>query len=59
MGEVEAEVLINNVAPRIAVLIVKTLRHKLTKVLADEIVDTLAERLAHADGDTWLRQLLR
>ena len=32
MGEVEAEVLINNVAARIAVLRVKTLRHKLTKV---------------------------
>ena len=52
MGEVEAEVLINNVAARIAVLRVKTLRHKVTKVKADEIVDTLAERLAHLQMET-------
>ena len=32
VGEVEAELLVNKVAPRIAVVRCKTLRHKLTEV---------------------------
>ena len=47
VGEMEGEVLVNKVAPRIAMVTVKTLRDKLTEVWAEAMVDTLAERLAH------------
>ena len=47
MGKAAAEVLVNKVAPTIAVVTVRTLGDKVTKVQADAMIETLAERLAH------------
>ena len=49
MGKAAAEVLVNKVAPTIAVVTVRTLGDKLTKVQAEAMIETLAERLAHLE----------
>ena len=46
MDEVKAELLVNKVANRIALIRVTTLRQKVTEVMAEAMVDTLTERLA-------------
>ena len=43
----EADVLVNKVAGRLALLRLKTLRDKLTEIKVEAIVDTLSERLGH------------
>lgn len=49
VGKAAAEVLVNKVAPTIAVVTVRTLGDKLTKVQAGAMTETLAERLAHLE----------
>ena len=52
VGEVDAEVLLNKVASSKAVVRVSTLADKLTKLYANAISDTLAERLLNLDINT-------
>ena len=43
VGEVEADVLVNKVAGRLALLRLRTLADKLTEIKAEAMVDTLSE----------------
>ena len=52
VGEVEADVLVNKVARRLALLRLRTLGDKLTDIKAEAMVDTLAERLGHLEIET-------
>ena len=52
VGEVDPEVLLNKVASSKAVVRVSTLADKLTKLYANAISDTLAERLLNLDIKT-------
>ena len=52
VGQVEADVLVNKVAPRIALLRLRTLADKLTEMKAEAMVDTLAKKLAHLESKT-------
>lgn len=45
----EADVLVNKVARRLALLRLRTLADKLTEIKAEAMVDTLAERLGHLE----------
>lgn len=49
VGKAAAEVLVNKVAPMIAVVTVRTLGEKLTKVQAEAMIETLPKRLAHLE----------
>ena len=51
-GEVEADVLVNKVARRLALLRLRTLGDKLTEIKAEAMVDTLVERLGHLEIET-------
>ena len=52
VGEVEADVLVNKVARRLALLKLSTLGDKLTDIKAKAMVDKLAERLGHLQIET-------
>lgn len=52
LGEVKAEVLVNKVAPRKALLRLRTLADKLTEMKAEAMVNTLAKKLAHLEIKT-------
>ena len=47
VGKAAAELLVDKVAPIIAVVTVRTLKEKLTKVQTEAFIETLPERLAH------------
>ena len=49
VGEVEGDVLVNNVVRRLALLRLRTLGDKLTEIKVDAMVDTLSERLGHLE----------
>ena len=52
VGEVEADVLVNKVARRLALLKLSTLADKLTDIKAKAMVDTLAEKLGQLQIET-------
>ena len=52
VGEVEADVLVNKVARRLALLRLRTLADKLTDIKAKAMVHKLAERLGHLEIET-------
>ena len=52
VGEVEADVLVNKVARRLALLKLSTLADKLTDIKAKAMVDTLGERLGQLQIET-------
>ena len=52
VGEVEADVLVNKVARRLALLKLSTLTDKLTDIKAKAMVDTLAEKLGQLQIET-------
>ena len=52
VGEVEADVLVNKVARRLALLRLRTLADKLTDIKAKAMVHKLAERLGHLQIET-------
>ena len=52
LGEVKAEVLVNKVVPRKALLRLRTLADKLTEMKAEGMVNTLAKKLAHLEIKT-------
>ena len=52
VSKVEAAVIVNKVARRLAILTLNTLADKLTKIKAEAMVNTLAERLKHLEVKT-------
>ena len=48
----EADVLVNKVARRLALLKLSTLADKLTEIKAEATVDTLGEKLGHLEIET-------
>ena len=52
LGEVKAEVLVNKVAARKALLRLGTLADKLTEMKAEAMVNTLAKKVAHLEIKT-------